>query len=63
MQRNFSFNTKHLRPAQNYYNKLMQEIDEAHWIGETDSAEFMQGQAEHIKIHYLDKGEVWYPDF
>jgi len=52
-----------LIPAQEYHNRLMKQIDDAYWIGEAEEGEFLQREADHIKKHYLDEGEVWYPSF
>jgi hypothetical protein len=56
------FNTSHLLPATGYYNQLMREIDDAYWIGSGDVVH-LEAQADDIKRNYIDKGEVWYPDF
>lgn len=61
--RSTSFNTKHLLPATGYYNQLMREIDDAFWIGKGDEVDHLEAQADDIKRNYIDKGEVWYPDF
>ena len=58
-----SYNTKHLLPATGYYNQLMREIDDAFWIGKGDEVDHLEAQADDIKRNYIDKGEVWYPDF
>lgn len=63
MDRNFSFNTKHLLPATGYYNQLMREIDDAYWIGEDDTAETLTIEANNIKENYVDRGLTWYPTF
>jgi hypothetical protein len=41
----------------------MKQIDDAYWIGEAEEGEFLQREADYIKKHYLDEGEVWYPSF
>jgi len=56
------FNTSHLLPATGYYNQLMREIDDAYWIGNSD-VDHLEAKADDIKRNYIDKGEVWYPDF
>lgn len=62
MQRNFSFNTKHLVPSTSYHNKLMQEIDEAYWLGNDAEAEILEIQAADVK-RYINEGSTWYPTF
>lgn len=62
MDRTFSFNTKHLQPATGYYNKLMQEIDEAYWLGNDDETPVLEQQADDVK-RYIDEGSTWYPTF
>ena len=57
-----TYNTKNLLPATGYYNQLMREIDDAHWMGKTDDAETLELHAEDVKT-YVDKGEAWYPTF
>lgn len=52
-----------LIPAQDYHNRLMKQIDDAYWIGDSEEAEFLEREAEHIKKNYLDEGHVWYPSF
>ena len=56
------YNTKHLLPATGYYNQLMREIDDAYWIG-NDNVSHLESEAEYVKREYVDKGELWYPDF
>ena len=62
MDRNFSFNTKHLQPATGYHNKLMREIDEAYWLGNDAEAQVLEVQASDVK-RYVDAGSSWYPLF
>ena len=62
MDRNFSFNTKHLMPSQAYHNKLMKEIDEAYWLGNDDVAKTLEPQADDVK-RYVDAGHTFYPTF
>lgn len=57
------YNTKHLLPATGYYNQLMREIDDAYWIGEGDDVSHLEAQADDVKRNYIDKGDVWYPNF
>ena len=62
MKDKFSFNTQHLMPSQGYHNKLMQEIDEAYWLGNDVEAQVLELKAIDVK-RYIDKGETWYPLF
>ena len=57
------FNTKYLLPATGYYNKLMREIDDADWIGDSTTSALLEDLAREVKKNYVDKGELWYPDF
>lgn len=59
---NSDYNTKHLVPIHSHYVKLSQEIDDADWMGEDDTVEFLRKEQEHIKKS-MDNGEVWYPLF
>ena len=49
--------------SQWYHNKVMQEVDEAFWIGDRDTGKFLQQEADFIEEHYINKGESWYPNF
>ncbi len=49
--------------SQWYHNKVMQEIDEAFWIGDNETGEFLEQHAKEIQQEYLDKGNTWYPLF
>ena len=62
MKDKFSFNTQHLMPSQWYHNKLMQEIDEAYWMGNEDEANVLELQADDVK-QYIKEGKTWYPQF
>jgi len=62
MKNNYSFNTQHLMPSQWYHNKLMQEIDEAYWIGNEDEANVLELKADDVK-QYIKEGKTWYPQF
>jgi len=62
MKNDYSFNTQHLIPSQWYHNKLMQEIDEAYWLGNEDEATALELKADDVK-HHIDLGSSWYPLF
>jgi hypothetical protein len=49
-------------PSQWYHNKLMQEIDEAYWIGNEDEANVLELKADDVK-QYIKEGKTWYPQF
>ena len=64
MKDDYKFNTKPLVPSQWYHNKLMQEIDDAEWLGDDDDSwQVLRATAQHIKEEYIDKGKTWYPKF
>ena len=41
----------------------MREIDDADWIGDATTSALLEDLAEEVKKNYVDKGELWYPDF
>jgi len=57
------FNTTHLLPATGYYNHLMREIDDALWLDPDADVGPLEATLDDVKRNYVDKGEVWYPEF
>lgn len=59
---NNEYNTKHIVPVHSYYVNLSREIDDADWIGEEDTAEYLRTELANVK-EAMDNGDVWYPMF
>jgi len=55
-------NTKHVVPIHSYYVELSKSIDDADWLGDTDQADILQKEHDHIK-ELIDQGETYYPKF
>jgi len=62
MKNNYSFNTKHVVPAQKHHDWLMKCADDAYWRGDTDTGQLREIEAEHV-MQLIKQGETWYPLF
>ena len=52
-----------LKPAQEYHTYLTKRSDDAYWDGDTERGAALQKEAKYVKENYIDRGEVWVPNF
>lgn len=57
-----TFNVEHLRNIHRYHTELARQIDDADWIGESDSVDHLRNELQHVKDR-IARGDTYYPDF
>ena len=51
-----------LVPISRYHRKLMQNIDEAEWLGDFDTADRLKREEDYIKAE-INRGALYVPNF
>jgi len=52
-----------LIPAEWYHSYLNKKADNAYWEGDTSTGAALEKEAKYVKENYIDRGEVWVPNF
>jgi len=52
-----------LIPAEWYHSYLNKKADNAYWEGDNSTGAALEKEAKYVKENYIDKGEVWVPNF
>lgn len=54
--------TRQLIPVSRYHTKLMQDIDEADWMGDFDTADSLRLEVDYVKKE-ISRGAIYIPMF
>lgn len=53
---------RQLIPISRYHKKLMQDIDEADWLGDSETADRLRYEVEHVQAE-INRGATYIPTF
>jgi hypothetical protein len=56
------YNVEHLANIHKYHNDLQRHIDDADWIGQYESVDYLRKELELVK-ESMNNGDVYYPLF